>query len=77
MNRLTEAIERRCGRGEVGAAVRLVVRAGDELARRFKELVLQGAIDASVCRELGERRGGGGRHVLSPWTCPRCGPRLV
>lgn len=56
--------------------MRLVVRGGDELVRNYKEVVLQGAIDAAVCRELGERRGGGGRRRLSPWTCPRCGPRL-
>lgn len=76
MNRLTEAVERRCGRGEAGAAVRQIVTWGDELARAFKEWLLQEVIDAAVTRELGERRSDFRRRALSQWRCPRCGPRL-
>ena len=75
MKRVTEAIERRCGRGEVGAAVRLIVRAGDEVARATKEALLQSVIDRAILRYLGKPRTKG-RPVLSPWRCPLCGPRL-
>ena len=77
MDRLAEAIERRCEAGEVGAAVRLVNRAADELTRTFKELMVQRLIDATVRRELGDkRRKRRRREQLSPWSCVRCGPRL-
>lgn len=77
MDRLTEAIERRCKVGEVGAAVRLLERAGAELVRTFKELLLQRLIDTTVRRELGDKRKKRRRRErLSPWTCARCGPRL-
>lgn len=76
MDRLTEAIERRCERGEQGAAVRLLIGGSGELARTFKEHLLQAAIDRSVGRYLGERRSGYRGSALSPWSCPRCGPRL-
>lgn len=76
MNRLTEAVERRCRHGEVGAAVRQIVSWGDERARAFKEWLLQEVIDAAVTRELGERRSDFHRRALSQWRCPRCGPRL-
>ena len=56
MDRLAEAIERRCEAGEVGGAVRLVDRAADELTRTFKELMVQRLIDATVRRELGDKR---------------------
>ena len=76
VDRLTKRIEERCGRGEVGAAVRLIVGGGEELARVFKEYVLQAVIENTVKRELGERRSGYRGKALSPWSCPRCGPRL-
>jgi len=47
-------------RGEVEAAAPLVVRAGDELARRFKERVLQGAI-RGVTSRIVVVEGAGGR----------------
>ena len=77
MDRLSEAIEWRCKAGEVGAAVRLLNRAGDGLARAFKELLLQRLIDMTVRRELGDkRRKRKRREQLTPWACPGCGPRL-
>lgn len=76
MNRLAEALERRCVRGEVGAAVRLLVRGAGEAARLTKEQVLQEVIDREVMRYLGKRRAGRARAVMSPWTCRHCGPRL-
>lgn len=72
----TEAVERQCGRGQVGAAVRQIVSWGDELERAYKEWLLQKVIDAAVTRELGERRSDFRRRALSQWLCPRCGPRL-
>jgi transposase-like protein len=76
LDRLAERIERRCAGNETGAAVRLVERASQELARRYKERLLQELIDRSVKEHLGERRRKQARRALSPWTCPRCGPRL-
>lgn len=76
MDRLTRVVERRCGSGEVGAAVRLLVAGGEELARVYKECVLQAVIDNAVKRELGERRSGYRGKAQSRWSCPRCGPRL-
>ena len=76
LDRLTETIERRCRKGETGAAVRQVVRLGDELVRRFKERMIQELIDRAVREHLGERRRGRPRRRLSPWSCRNCGPRL-
>lgn len=76
MDRLAEAIERRCGQGEVGAAVRLLTGGAEEVAREAKAAVLQRLIDRSVERHFGRRRSGFRGRTLSPWTCPRCGPRL-
>ena len=76
MDRLTKVIERRCGGGEVGSAVRLIVAGGEELARVYKEHVLQAVIDNAVQCELGERRSGYRGKAQSRWSCPRCGPRL-
>lgn len=76
MDRLAEALERRCAAGEVGAAVRLVMQAAGMTARVTKETVLQSLIDQAVDRALGPRRGGWRSQERSPWTCPRCGPRL-
>lgn len=76
MDRLTEGVERRCERGQVGAAVRLLMRGGEELARAFKEWLLQDVIDKSVRRHLGARRSGYRSTARTPWSCPRCGPRL-
>lgn len=76
MNRLAEVIERQCGRGEVGGAVRRVEAWSHELARAFKECLLQDVLDRSVRRYLGERRSNYHGTALAPWSCPRCGPRL-
>src|SRR5215208_698491 len=76
MIRLTEAIERLCGREEVGSAVRLLVRSADEAARTAKEVLLQGVIEREVTRYLGKRRAGRPRPMLTPWRCRQCGPRL-
>ena len=76
MDRLTKAIERRCAKGEVGAAVRLLDSMASELVRSFKEQLLQEVIDRAVEHELGEQRKASGRRTQSPWSCPRCGPRL-
>ena len=76
MERLTEAIARRCARGEVGAAVRLLSRGADEAARATKEALIQGVIDSTVVRYLGKRRAGQPVARMSPWSCPQCGPRL-
>jgi putative transposase len=76
LDRLAETIERRCRKGETGAAVRQVVRLGDELVRCFKERMIQEVIDQAVREHLGERRRGRPRRGLSPWSCRHCGPRL-
>ena len=62
--------------GEVGAAVRLVVRGAEEVARRTRERALQSVIDSAVDRVPGARRSGFRGRTLSPWSCLRCGPRL-
>ncbi len=68
MDRLTAAVERRCDTGEVGAAVRLLNKAGEGLARAFKELLLQRLIDMMVRRALGDkRRKRRRREQLTPW----------
>ena len=72
MDRLAEAIGRRCEAGEVGGAVLLVNRAGDELARTFKELTVQRLIDATG-------RGDSRFHARAPRTPSlrlRCSRRL-
>jgi len=74
MKSVAEALERRCGREEAGAAVRLLSRGAEELARVFKEHVLQAVIDGAVRRALGKARGPR-RQALTPWGCERCGPR--
>ncbi|MCZ2111630.1 MAG: transposase [Dehalococcoidia bacterium] len=76
MDRLTEAIERRCERGRSGAAVRFIEHTAGELARAFKESLLQAVIDKSVQQHLGERRSGYQGKTLTRWPCPNCGPRL-
>lgn len=76
LDRLAEAIEQRCERGETGSAVRLVERGAVELARCWKEAILQRVIDRAVGRHLGARRSGYQGIGRSPWRCPRCGPRL-
>jgi hypothetical protein len=50
LDRLTKVIERRCGRDEVGAAVRLLVGGAQELARAFKEGLLQAVIERGEAR---------------------------
>lgn len=75
LDRLAEGIERRCGEGEVGGAVRWLGERVEEVGRCAKELVLQGIIDKAVTRFLGQRRSRGWAGV-SPWRCRRCGPRL-
>jgi transposase-like protein len=76
LDRLTEAIERRCKQGKTGEAVRRLTGMASEVARAFKEHVLQAVIDSSVSHHLGERRSGYRGSALAPWSCPRCGPRL-
>lgn len=76
MNRLAEAMERRCASKREGAAVRLLMKGGTELVRMYKEHVLQGLIDAAVGKHLGKPRLNEAKGMLTPWTCARCGPRL-
>ncbi len=76
MDRIAKTIEQRCASGAVGSAVRMLERMAEELARVFKEHLLQDVIDQAVCRELGEVRRGSKKQALSPWKCLRCGPRL-
>lgn len=76
MERLAKAVLRRCERGAVGAAVRLLSRGAEEWARVAKEVTLQAVIDESVTQYLGKRRAGQPRAQLSPWRCRQCGPRL-
>lgn len=76
MDRLTEAIEERCTAGAVGEAVRLLAGGAEALARFFKQRLLQEIIDRSVRQHLGERRSGFRGKAMTPWRCPRCGPRL-
>ena len=73
---LAERMERRCQDGKAGGAVRLLQGAGLELVRSFKEGILQAVIDKAVTQHLGQRRGAGGKRLLSPWACAACGPRL-
>jgi transposase-like protein len=67
---------RKCQEAKPGAAVRLLQEASNELARTFKERILQEIIERSVTDHLGERRRAGGKRRLSPWQCSSCGPRL-
>lgn len=67
---------RRSAQGQEGAAVRLLASASETLVRQFKAHVLQSVIDGEVLRYLGRPRAGRGRRVLTPWSCPQCGPRL-
>lgn len=76
MTRLAEAMARRCQGEREGEAVRLLERGGEELVRQFKAHVLQQLIDGAVRRWLGPRRGNAAKRALTPWSCPRCGPRL-
>lgn len=76
MASLAERIEGRCNEGRVGGAVRMMQEASATMVRQFKEVILQRVIDKAVTRWLGERRGGGGKRRLSPWSCVTCGPRL-
>lgn len=76
MDRLAEVVEERCQKGEVGAAVRRIGEEAEDAARSMKERLLQEIIDREVTRYLGQRRRRDWKRVLSPWRCPRCGPRL-
>lgn len=76
MERIAKAIEQRCAAGMVGAAVRTLEGMAAELVRAFKERLLQDVIDRAVERELGQVRTHSGLKAQSPWSCPRCGPRL-
>jgi transposase-like protein len=54
--------------------VRLLNQSASEFVRRFKQELLQAVIDGSVAEALGPP--GAPLQKLSPWACPRCGPRL-
>lgn len=70
MDRIAKGIEGRCERGAVGEAVRWLNEGAGELARTFKEQLLQRLIDRAVDHALLRKKR------LSPWSCSRCGPRL-
>lgn len=74
MERVAKAMEARVARDKLGAAVRLLESGAGEMARVFKEHVLQTAIDRSVRQALGRARGPR-RAGGTPWACPACGPR--
>lgn len=70
MDRVAKGVERRCEAGTVGEAVRWLSGGAEELARAFKEVVLQRVIERAVERALRARKRPTG------WSCSRCGPRL-
>lgn len=74
MESVAKAMETWVARGQVGAAVRLLEARASELARVYKEWVLQRVIDRSVRQALGKPRGLR-RRGRTPWACPGCGPR--